>query len=173
MREFLRQKTWHELFEAGVFLKALNSSWEILGGLFLLMFARGFLPRFVVFLGRTELLGDSDDFLFKAVNMQVAHLSAGGTRTFVAVYLLFHGIMNAFLAYNLFRNRLWAYPFSIGFVSLFLIYQLYRLAHTHSLVLLAISIFDIAFLVLTWHEYRYQARRAAQHASAPSSPAAQ
>ena len=163
--QLLKQKYWHELFEAGVFLKALNSVWELLGGVFLLTLARGALPRAVVFFGRTELVGDRDDVILRFVDTQLMHLLPVNTRTFVGVYLLFHGIVNAFLAYNLYRNRLWAYPLSMAFVSLFLIYQLYRLAHTHSGVLLAVSIFDLCFIVLTWHEYRYQKHKLA-HASA-------
>jgi uncharacterized membrane protein len=158
----LRELYWHELFEAGVFLKALNSIWELLGGIFLLTFARGAVPRLIVFFSRTELLGDRDDLLFRTVMTQLTHLNAGGTRIFVGVYLLFHAVMNAFLAYNLYRDRLWAFPVSITFTSLFLIYQLYRLSHTHSLLLLAISIFDIAFIVVTYHEYKRQQKK--QHA---------
>ena len=45
-------------------------------------------------------------------------------------------MMNLFLSYNLFKKHLWAYPFSMVFTSTFFIYQVYRLAHTHSLVLL-------------------------------------
>ena len=156
---WFRQKYWHELFEAGVFLKALNSVWELLGGVFLLTFARGWLPRIFIFFSSRELLGDRDDFLFQLVNAQVNHLAVDGTRLFVGAYLLFHGLMNAFLAYHLFRNRLWAYPTTLAFVSLFFVYQIYRLYHTHSLLLLAISVFDICFMVLTWHEYRYQLQK--------------
>jgi len=163
MRQWLAQRYWHELFEAGVLLKALNSVWEILGGVFLLTFARGWVPRLFIFFSSRELLGDREDFLFQFVSTQVNHLAVDGTRIFAGIYLLFHGLMNAFLAYNLFRNRLWAYPVMLAFVSVFFVYQVYRLYHTHSLLLLAISVFDIAFIVLTVHEYRYQ--RAKHHAA--------
>ncbi len=154
--KMLKQKYWHELFEAGVFLKALNSVWEILAGIFLLTLARGALPHVVVFFGRNELLGGRGDLVFHFVNLQLAHLLLVNTRVFVGVYLLFHGIVNAFLALNLFRNRLWAYPAMIAFVSLFLLYQIYRLLHTHSGILLAVSVFDFCFIILTWNEYAYQ-----------------
>src|SRR5579862_6341784 len=156
---WLRQHYWHELFEAGVFLKALNSLWEMLGGIFLLTLARGTLPRIVVFFGRSELVGDRDDLVSRFVDLQLAHLLMVNTRTFVGVYLLFHGIVNAFLAYNLYRNRLWAYPLSLAFVSLFFIYQIYRLYHTHSTILFVVTVFDIFFMILTWHEYRYQLKK--------------
>ncbi len=77
-------------------------------------------------------------------------------RAFIGVYLLFQGILNAFLAYNLFRNRLWAYQVTLGFTGLFVLYQIYRFSHTHSLLLLGLTLFDIVFMVLTWHEYQYQ-----------------
>ena len=156
MATFLNQKYWHELFEAGVAFKALNSIWEVLGSIFLLTRLHSWLTHAFVYLSNSELLGDHDDALFHFINSQVAHLDVASTRTFVGLYLLFHGFMNAFLAYNLYRNRLWAYPFSIAFTSLFLVYQLYRLAHTHSPLLLFITILDVFFIILTVHEYRFQ-----------------
>ena len=159
MTRFLRQQVWHELFEAGVLFKALNSVWEMLGGIFLLTRLHTWLTLFFVRLSQMQLLGDRDDFLFRTLNAQVHHLDAVSTRTFVGLYLLFHGVMNAFLAYNLYRNRLWAYPTMIGFISIFFVYQIYRLMHTHSPLLLLVSIIDIAFIVLTWHEWRYQLRK--------------
>ena len=155
----LKQKIWHDLFEAGIFLKALNSIWEMLGGLFLLTRLHTWLTRAFVMFSNTQLLGDHDDFIFRTINTQLHNLDVVNVRTFVGIYLLFHGVMNAFLAYNLFRSRLWAYPLSLAFVSIFFIYQLYRLYHTHSVVLLLVSLFDIFFIILTWHEYTYQKKR--------------
>lgn len=157
--EWLRQKYWHELFEAGVLLKALNSTWETLGGIFLLTRLHSWIPRAFIFLSHTELIGDQDDLIFRTIKTQIGNLNVVDTRTFVGIYLLFHGIVNMFLAYNLYRNRLWAYPTMIGFVSVFLLYQVYRLLHTQSPLLLIITLFDIFFVVLTWHEYRYQKKK--------------
>lgn len=162
---WLRQKYWHELFEAGVFLKAFNSVWELFGAVFILFTPRTYFTQLIVSLSNSELLGDRDDIFSNYIHDQLMHLAVS-TRTFVGFYLLFHGIINMFLAYNLYRNRLWAYPLSIGFVSLFLVYQIYRLSHTHSTLLLAITVFDFFFIILTWHEYRYQLSK---HHALPSS----
>lgn len=152
----LKQKYWHELFETGVFLKALNSLWETAAGLFLLASLHSAFRNPFVHWTREEYVGDSrTDHLFRFVVEQLNHLSVS-TKAFVGLYLLFHGLLNMFLAYNLYKNRLWAYPASMGVIGLFLIYQLYRLFHTHSLILLGITFFDVAFVYLTWHEYRYQ-----------------
>ena len=160
--KWLRERYWHELFEAGVFLKALNSVWETLAGIFLLTALHNWLTRVFVSFSSSELLGDRDDFLFNYAHKHMMQFT-DHTRIFVGVYLLFHGIMNAFLAYNLYRNRLWAYPVSMAFTSCFFIYQMYRLSHTHSPLLLVISILDIFFIILTYHEYRRQQRKQNHH----------
>jgi uncharacterized membrane protein len=154
----IREIYWHDLFEAGVFLKALNSVWETLAGIFLLTSLHNWLTRVFVIFSSSELLGDRDDFFFNYAHRHMANFT-DHTRIFVGVYLLFHGIMNAFLSYNLYKSRLWAYPVSMAFTSLFLVYQLYRLSHTHSLLLLVVSVLDIAFVILTWHEYQRQLRK--------------
>jgi len=139
IKRLFTQRFWHELFEAGVTLKAFNSVWETALGIFILSNPNHHITR------------------------HFDHLSLS-MKSFIGAYLLFHGLLNIVLAYNLYKNRLWAYPFAIGTTSLFLVYQGYRLFHTHSLILLCVTIFDIAFMVLTWHEYKYQLhKRHAQH----------
>ncbi len=161
IRKLFTQHFWHELFEAGVFLKALNSIWETAAGMYILSSVHPiFRNGFVVF-NREEFLGGRDDFVFRYAAEHLNQLSVS-TKNFVGLYLLFHGLLNMFLAYNLYKNRIWAYPVAMGITSLFLVYQGYRLFHTHSLVLLCITIFDIAFIYLTWHEYKYQLRRLQQ-----------
>lgn len=156
MKRLLTKDIWHDLFEAGVALKGVNSVWETLGGLFLLTRLHSWLAYIFVFFSRHQLLGERDDFIFSIISSQIHRLDVVSVRTFVGIYLLFHGIMNAFLAYNLYRNRLWAYPVMIAFISIFLVYQIYRLAHLFSLTLLVVTFFDIVFIVLTWHEYKAQ-----------------
>ena len=152
----MKQAYWHELFEIGVLFKAFNSTWETLSGIFLLTRLHTWLSHLLVTFSRAELLGDRDDFITHIATTQIQHLNVDSTRTFIGVYLLFHGLMNAFLAYHLYKKHLWAYPVMIVFITTFLFYQLYRLVHTQSLVLLLVTLFDIFFIYLTWHEYRYQ-----------------
>jgi uncharacterized membrane protein len=159
MTKLFKHQIWHQLFEAGVIFKALNSVWELLGGIFLLTRLRNIITFIIIYVSRSQLLGEPTDFIPRAANTGLQHLTNDSTRIFVGLYLLFHGIMNAFLAYNLFRKRLWAYPTMILFVSLFFFYQLYRLTQTHSLILLAITIFDIFFIMLTWREWKYQTKK--------------
>jgi uncharacterized membrane protein len=146
------------LFEAGILLKALNAVWEISSGLLLLLVTHTRAFRTIIDFAREEFIGgDHDDAIFRFAAEQLNHISVS-TRNFIGIYLLIHGMLNVFLAYNLYRNRLWAYPLAAGVAAIFCTYQIYRLLHTHSLILLCVTIFDIAFIILTMHEYRYQLR---------------
>jgi len=46
----------------------------------------------------------------------------------------------------------------LGFIAIFVGYQLYRFSHTHSLVLLGFMCFDLLILYLIWIEYRRRRR---------------
>ncbi len=153
----MKQKFWHELFEAGVALKAFNSVWEILAGGLLLSNVHGTLTRWLVSLSDATIFGYRHAApVGHFVHTQAAHLAVDSTRLFVGAYLLFHGLVNAFMAYYLFRNRLWAYPVAMALVSIFFLYQLYHLYRVPSWTLGLVSIFDLAFIFLTWHEYKHQ-----------------
>ncbi len=153
----MKQKFWHELFEAGVGLKAFNSVWEILAGSLLLSHVHGVLTRWLVSVSNATMFGYQHTApMAHFVGNQAQHLAVDSTRIFVGAYLLFHGLVNAFMAYYLFRNRLWAYPVAVVLVSLFFIYQLYHLYHVPSWTLGLVSIFDFVFIILTWHEYQHQ-----------------
>jgi uncharacterized membrane protein len=54
----------------------------------------------------------------------------------------------------LLKNKLWAYPLAMIIFGAFIIYQLYRFTLTHSIGLIALSIFDVAVVWLIRLEYR-------------------
>ncbi len=84
----------------------------------------------------------------------VAPQLSGDVKLFGALFLLSHGVVKIGLVAGLLLRRHWAYPAAIGVFLLFLVYQLYRYAHTHALWLLALSVLDVFVIALTWIEYR-------------------
>ncbi len=138
----------HQLFELGVVLKAVNGTWETLSGVFFLFFNTT-LARLAGFLVRGELLENPQDRLAN----YLTHIPTQA-RKFAGTYILIHGVLNIFLAIQLFRNRLWAYLVTIAATAVFILYQLYRIHLYHSMVLLAVTVVDIGFILLTYHEYR-------------------
>jgi uncharacterized membrane protein len=85
----------------------------------------------------------------------LAHsFSSVGTRAFVALYLLAHGVVKVALVTALFRRRRWAYPALILSLALFILYQAYRVVRHLSLGLALLTIFDVVIVWLVWRAYR-------------------
>jgi uncharacterized membrane protein len=86
----------------------------------------------------------------------------GSTVRFAAVYLLLHGIVKVVLVVALLRTQLWAYPWMIAFLLVFIGYQLYRIALTPAAWLIALTVFDAFVAWLTWREWRKQRFKSAR-----------
>ena len=78
---------------------------------------------------------------------------------FLATYLLFWGAVDIFLSYNLLRDKIWAFPVSLYLIGVFMVYEIVRLTHTHSLLLFTFICIDITIMFLIYREYqRMQAK---------------
>ena len=144
-----------QTFEVGIILKGLDGVLEVLGGLLLLMVSPATFNRVVTSLTQHELSEDPHDILANHL-LKTAHGLTGSAVLFGAVYLLAHGLVKVILVVALLKNQLWAYPWTIGFLGVFIVYQLYRLSLNPSVGLTALTIFDAAIAWLTYREYRKQ-----------------
>ena len=54
---------------------------------------------------------------------------------------------------------MWAYPWMIAVLLLFIAYQTYQISLTPTIGLIALTVFDLAIVALTWREYRQQRTR--------------
>lgn len=130
------QQIVHRLFVLGVVAKGVDGVLETIGGVLLWLAA----PHQVEQLVRALL--------------HVAPQFSGDVKLFGALFLLSHGVVKIGLVAGLLLGRHWAYPAAIGVFLLFLVYQLYRYAHTHAAWLLVLSALDMLVIALTWLEYR-------------------
>ena len=142
-------------FEIGIVLKGLDGILETVGGLLLLVLTPETINRLVTRLTQHELSEDPHDFIAGHL-LRSAHGLTGGAVTFAAVYLLLHGISKIVLVGALLRNKLWAYPWLIAFLLVFIVYQLYRIILSPTFGLSALTIFDALIVWLTWREWRKQ-----------------
>ena len=55
---------------------------------------------------------------------------------------------------GLLRRKMWSYPASMWVLGAFVVYQCYRYTQTHSPWLIALTVLDIAVIILVWHEWR-------------------
>jgi len=143
------------IFEIGIVLKGLDGVLETIGGLLLLTVTPATINGLAARLTQHELSEDPNDFIASHL-LRNAHGLTDSAVTFAAIYLLVHGIVKIVLVGALLRNQVWAYPWMIGFLLIFIIYQLYRIALSPTFGLSALTIFDSAIVWLTWREWRKQ-----------------
>jgi uncharacterized membrane protein len=149
----VKERRIHEIFEASVLLKGAHALIECLGGFLLFFVSAQAITGLVKALTQNELNEDPGDLVATTLRDLAGNLSVT-TEHFYAWYLLSHGVIKLVLVIGLLRNQLWAYPASLVALGLFMAYQLYRFSFTHGIGLLVLTVFDLAVVVLIWHEYR-------------------
>jgi len=140
-------------FDVGVVLKGLNGLLEIIAGLFLLFIPLHDIQRFLIWVTGKELRVDKQDVIANHL-VHLANTLTARTYQLTIAYLLIHGFVKVFLVVMLLRRRLWAYPVAIAVFTIFGIYQAYQYSYTHSALMLALTVLDVAVIVLTSLEYR-------------------
>ena len=134
----------HIAFEIGVILKGLNGLLELIGGSLLLVFPPSAIREFIVHLSHNPGIAQ--------------HISLQDER-FAAMYLLAHGVVKGVLVYALLRESLWAFPLAIGVFAAFGVYQIYRYVVEPSTWLIALTVLDVAVILLAlaeWHRVKAQ-----------------
>ena len=161
-----RPRDWLDwLFEIGIIGKGLDGAAELLGGLLLLWASPDRIRRLAIVLTQGELSEDPHDLIATRILHSANGLTGSAVR-FGAIYLLAHGAVKVVLVIALLLDKLWAYPWMIGVLSLFIGYQLYRIALHPSAGLIALTTFDVFVLALTTREYRRRRRHRQEYARA-------
>ncbi|MDB4978168.1 MAG: hypothetical protein JWM56_354 [Candidatus Peribacteria bacterium] len=143
----------HQFFRIGIALKGINGFLELLSGLALIALQPAQLSWIAYYLTMGELYEDPNDFFAHIILKTIAGFTPHA-RFVAVVFLLSHGIIKLFLVWEIFRNKLWAYPLTIAVLLLFMVYQVLEIIHGHSLLLTALTVFDAFIVVLTWQEYQ-------------------
>jgi uncharacterized membrane protein len=147
------------LFRAGLWLKALDAAVEIAGAVALWAVNPATVAHVVGLLTQDEIVEDPRDLVANYLRHAAVRLSLAREH-FAAIYLLGHGIPKILLVAALLKNKLLAYPVAIIVFAAFVLYQLYQFTLSHSLGLIALSVFDVIVICLIWLEYRAMKSRA-------------
>ncbi len=155
------RKATDVLFRVGMVVKGVDSMFEVVGGILLLMPTR--LARYITVLSEHEafrhhnaLAGRLDDMAFTvAMNPSLGE----------AAYLMVHGLVKVVLITAIFCNKRWGYTGLFVILSLFATVEAVRSVTAHEIVTGALAAFDIAVVVLIYKEYR------ARFVAAPAKPA--
>jgi uncharacterized membrane protein len=140
-------------FRISVALKGIDGALEIIGGLVLLFVSPSSINHLVRQLTAHELAENPHDLIANHLLHSASQLSKSST-LYGAVYLLIHGVTKVVLVVLVLREKLWAYPWIIGLLLVFVVYQVYRMTYRFSITLLVLTLFDLFVAGLTWREYR-------------------
>jgi uncharacterized membrane protein len=94
----------------------------------------------------------SNIIIVHAVSIMEELVSVGGI--FIAVYLLSRGLVKVLLIVGMLKNQLWAYPASLTVLAIFVLYQMYQICTTHSLAIVALTVFDLIVMWFIREEYK-------------------
>jgi uncharacterized membrane protein len=146
------------IFDISISLKGLDGLLELVGGVLLLLVSPKQIASIVMLLTQHELSQDPKDFIATHL-LAYAHSLSASVTLFAAAYLLVHGIVKVVLVVAVLKEQLWAYPWLIGFLVIFILYQVYRLILHVSVGLIALTVFDCFVVWLTVLEYRKHLKR--------------
>jgi len=145
-------------FWVGLVLKGLDGVLEVVGGVLLLVASPRQIGALTRFLTQHELSEDPHDFIATHLAQLAGTLTVSAS-LFGAVYLLLHGAVKIVLVWAILRDKLWAYPWMIAFLLVFIAYQVYLLALSFSWGLSLLTVLDAVVTWLTWREYGIHRRR--------------
>jgi uncharacterized membrane protein len=155
-------------FAIGILLKGLDGVLEVVGGILLLVLSPATIDNLTRALTEHELSEDPHDFL--AVHLlHAAGSLTGSSLEFGAAYLLLHGVVKVVLVAALLRDKIWAYPWMIVFLIVFIVYQMYRMTFAFSIGLFGLTVFDVVVVWLTYREYGKQRAARTQRGSISTS----
>lgn len=143
----------HIGFEIGLLFKGLDGLFEVIGGALLTFLNPQRMSYLMHILTQHELSEDPNDMIANYL-VALGHGFSISTQQFGVIYLMSHGVIKLILILLLWRKKLWAYPLSILFLVLFIIYQIYRYTLTHSVFLIPLTLLDVIMIVLTYLEYK-------------------
>ncbi len=153
MSLFRPQTLLDKAYEIGIVIKGIDGVLELIGGALVLTLSPGAVTGIVHWLTQHELSEDPHDFIATHILKLGQHL-AHSHNYFAAAFLLTHGLVKVVLVTCLLLNKLWAYPWALVILGLFLIYQLYLLITGPSFGMAFLSVLDAVIIWLIYREWQ-------------------
>jgi uncharacterized membrane protein len=152
--DWFRPKTLlDKTYEIGIIIKGIDGLLELIGGALVLALNPVQVGSIAHFLTEHELQQDPHDFIATHILRLSQHLQQGHNY-FAAAFLLTHGLVKVVLVTCLLLNKLWAYPWALGALGLFLVYQVYQLATAPTFSMTFLSVLDAVIIWLVYREWQ-------------------
>jgi len=139
-------------YEIGIVLKGVDGVLEVLGAGLLLFVPAHYFESFARWLTDLEAGSSRQGFISSHI-LQIGHHLSEGHNTFAIAFLLTHGLVKIVLVVCLLRQKVWAYPFGLVALTLFLVYQLYEMVIQPTFGMGFLTVLDAIIIWLVWREW--------------------
>lgn len=146
------EKEIYLLFKGSLLLKGSISLLELVSGIAAFFIPISLLSSFAGLITQSEITEDPNSFFANHILSGAHTLTTLGT-AYIGIYLISRGALKLGLIVALLKNKLWAYPWSLAVLGLFVMFQLYEIAKSQSLALIAVTLFDFIVMYFIWKEY--------------------
>ncbi|MGH3794185.1 MAG: DUF2127 domain-containing protein [Pseudonocardiaceae bacterium] len=161
-----------KMFRVAIAIKGLDGGLQLIAGLVLIFVPSAVIIQLAHVVITRDLVGVPSGRLAEHLQGAANNFAKGSTRVFAIAYLLLHGVIKLGLVVALWRKVVPVYPVAVVVLAAFVVYELVRAVHTHSIALPLFAALDVVIIVLVVEEY-LQLRRDRQHTTSrgPNDPA--
>ncbi|HSX07615.1 MAG TPA: DUF2127 domain-containing protein [Candidatus Saccharimonadales bacterium] len=164
MAWFRPQTLLDKTYEIGIIIKGIDGVAELIGGILLLAVPPSAINDLIEWLAQSEFGHEPHSFVTTHI-LQYGHHLAEGHNAFAVAFLLTHGLVKVVLVACLLRNKLWAYPFGLVTLGLFIAYQLYEMIVHPTFGMGFLTVLDAIIIWLVWREWQQQKRKQSPQAA--------
>lgn len=150
----LRDNPWYErIYKVGVGVKGFDGTVELVAGIWLWVAPQSLhalLHHWHVSTSNWHsALGDT---LAQSI-ARFNHELYGGVLVMAIIFLISHGVIKLALVYALLREIIWAYPYALIVLGLFLVLQMYAIVRP-GVGMAALIVLDVLIIWLVWGEWQ-------------------
>lgn len=150
-----RQKTATDrMFAVAIAVKGIDGGLQFLGALLLMVIPPTLITGAANMIITRDLLGDPNGTLSTHLAEAANHFANGSSRWFAIFYLFAHGLIKLVLVWALIKKIMWMFPVSVVVLAAFVVYEVWRAVHTHSIALPIFAAIDVVIITMIIREYR-------------------
>ncbi|HEY3611250.1 MAG TPA: DUF2127 domain-containing protein [Pseudonocardiaceae bacterium] len=142
------------MFAIAIAVKGIDGALQFLGALLLMVIPPTLITGVANMIITRDLLGDPNGTLSTHLAEAANHFANGSSRWFAIIYLLAHGVIKLILVWALVKRVMWMFPVSVVVLAGFVVYEVWRAVHTHSIALPIFAAIDVVIITLVIREYR-------------------
>lgn len=141
-------------YDIGIAIKGFDGAVELIAGILLWVSPSLLHQTLQALLGEVR---ESHFHMMRFIADNIARIDADLTKGGIVVvifFLIMHGVVKVGLVVALFKKWHWAYPWAIGLLGAFLVYQVYVFIKHPTVPMALFSILDAVIVWLVYKEYR-------------------